>query len=113
MAIWGRDKLAKRSTRGKPSNYGSSQADAKPPLTPSKAAVVRDCFEDWLALHGASGDVLKDRLGSLNQYLVSAMRDSAQIVRRAKISREEKENQEIVSDHGDQEVNDTLEQEDF
>ncbi|KAM7298247.1 BEN domain-containing protein 5-like [Ixodes scapularis] len=77
-AIWGRNILKNRSTSGKVSNRLINDGGAaKPPLTPTKLNVLEACYEDWLREHGASGDVLAERMAAMTTHINSAVRDLA------------------------------------
>ncbi|XP_040069902.1 BEN domain-containing protein 5-like [Ixodes scapularis] len=83
-AIWGRNILKNRSTSGKVSNRLINDGGAaKPPLTPTKLNVLEACYEDWLREHGASGDVLAERMAAMTTHIYSAVRDLGRDVRHA------------------------------
>ncbi|KAM7311212.1 uncharacterized protein ISCGN_008119 [Ixodes scapularis] len=75
VAMWGKESLQQRSTQGKPANRGPAAGTQKPQLTPEKVAALEDCNEDWLRQHGASGDILVERMEHMNSHVISTIRD--------------------------------------
>lgn len=86
VAIWGEEALKDRSVTGAACNAKKNTPEyelAKPPLSPHKVEVIRDCLKDRLKREGASSDEIHLRVKKVNKYLCEKIMDLNRKARRS------------------------------